>query len=218
MLRLAVYLLVSLATAQTVHVKSGTIQGGKCQFSDVNNFLGVPYAVPPVGDLRFAPPQAFTATYPSGTLQATAEPKVCIQFIEQFSSPGGESEDWYGCRRLRVVGVLTSNSLYLNIYAPPTANEKSNLPVKFWIHGGAFTSGGVTDGLYDGCNVATDSIVVLAAYRLGALGFLYDPAAGIAGNMAIQDLQTALEWVQSNIASFGGNPVRTLPLEEIPLR
>jgi para-nitrobenzyl esterase len=104
-------------------------------------------------------------------------------------------------------GSTNRDSLFLSIFTPSFAGVDSHLPVKVWIHGGAFAAGSITDPLYNGCSLATDSIVVLVAYRLGALGFLYAPDVGIQGNMAIQDLATALEWVQSNIGSFGGDPV-----------
>lgn len=75
------------------------------------------------------------------------------------------------------------------------------------IYGGAFTAGGISNHLYDGCNLATDPIVVSANNRLGVLGFLALPSAGIEGNLGVQDLLLALEWVQENIASFGGDTV-----------
>jgi carboxylesterase type B len=101
-------------------------------------------------------------------------------------------------------------SLFINVWTPANATSTSNLPVKFWIYGGLDTAGGTSDPLYDGCNLATDAVVVSVAYRLGALGFLALESAGIQGNMAVQDVLTALQWVQDNIAGFGGNPVSTL--------
>jgi hypothetical protein len=80
--------------------------------------------------------------------------------------------------------------------------------VKFWIYGGADDAGAISDPLYNGCNLATDSILVSAAYRLGALGFLSVEIAGINGNFTVQDLLLALQWVQANIAAFGGDSVR----------
>ncbi len=79
--------------------------------------------------------------------------------------------------------------------------------MRFWLHGGAFKSGAITDPTFNGCNVATDAIVVLAAYRLGPLGFISLPSAGIAGNTGVQDVQVALNWVQDNVEVFGGDPV-----------
>jgi carboxylesterase type B len=75
------------------------------------------------------------------------------------------------------------------------------------VFGGAGAAGGIADPLYDGCNSASDAIVVSINYRVGPLGFLYLPQADIHGNMAVQDVQLGLEWVQANIAAFGGDPV-----------
>ena len=94
---------------------------------------------------------------------------------------------------------------------PAHATTGSKLPVKFWIYGGANDGGSISDPLYSGCNLATDSIVVSANYRLGALGFLSLESAGIAGNFAVQDLLLALQWVQDNIDAFGGDPVSSSP-------
>jgi carboxylesterase type B len=84
------------------------------------------------------------------------------------------------------------------------------MPVKVFIYGGGGSAGGISDPLYNGCNLASDSVVVSLNYRLGPLGFLALHSAGVTGNMAVQDLILGLQWVQSNIAGFGGDPVRLL--------
>jgi carboxylesterase type B len=81
------------------------------------------------------------------------------------------------------------------------------LPVKVWVYGGGDDAGGISDPLYNGSNLATDSIVVSISYRVGALGFLALETAGITGNFGVQDILLGLEWVQQNIAAFGGDPV-----------
>jgi len=82
------------------------------------------------------------------------------------------------------------------------------LPVQVWIYGGDETAGGISDPLYAGCNIAKENtILVSISYRLGPLGFLALPSAGIEGNFAIQDILLGLRWVQDNIAAFGGDPV-----------
>jgi hypothetical protein len=101
--------------------------------------------------------------------------------------------------------------LFLNVWAPANATPGSKLPVKFWIYGGTDNAGGTSDALYNGCNIATDAIIVSTAYRLGVLGFLALDTAGIAGNMGVQDIEVALQWVQDNVESFGGDPVSLLP-------
>ena len=105
--------------------------------------------------------------------------------------------------------TLTDNlSLYVNIWVPQNATSTSNLPVKVWIHGGGEQGGGIQDPTFDGCNLAAhNTLLVSIAYRLGPLGFLTLDSAGIGGNFGIEDLILGLEWVQSNIASFGGDPV-----------
>lgn len=86
--------------------------------------------------------------------------------------------------------------------------KHSRLPVKVWIFGGSNTEGSISDSLYDGCNSPDgDSILVTINYRVGPLGFMALSSAGIQGNQGIQDLVLGLEWVQSNIAAFGGDPV-----------
>ena len=87
----------------------------------------------------------------------------------------------------------------------------SNLPVRVWLYGGSDLAGGISDPLYDGCNVPqTDTIMVSVNYRLGPLGFLALPGTDVKGNQAIQDIKMALEWVQANIAAFGGNPKKVV--------
>jgi len=99
-------------------------------------------------------------------------------------------------------------SLYLNVWVAPNATSTSNLPVKVWIHGGGDQGGAIQDPLFDGCNLAGHgTILVSISYRLGPLGFLTLATAGIAGNFGVQDIILGLEWVQSHIAAFGGNPV-----------
>lgn len=100
-------------------------------------------------------------------------------------------------------------SLYLDVWVPVNATSTSKLPVKVWIYGGGDQAGGIQNAMYDGCNLAAhDTLVVAINYRLGPLGFLALNSAGIAGNFGIEDIILGLEWVQSNIVKFGGNPVR----------
>lgn len=100
---------------------------------------------------------------------------------------------------------LTNGSLTVDVYVPFNAKEDSKLPVKVWAYGGFNAAGGTADPLYDACNLATDAVVVEFNYRLGPMGFLALESAGIGGNMAIQDGLATLEWVQDNIAQFGGD-------------
>ena len=99
-------------------------------------------------------------------------------------------------------------SLYLDVWVPPNTFGNSKLPVKVWVYGGSEAGGGVSVPLYNGCNLAAaGTIVVSINYRLGPLGFLALESAGINGNFGIQDILLGLQWVHSNIAAFGGDPV-----------
>ena len=182
------------AWAQKVVVtQSGPVQG--IGVSGVNEWLGIPYAAPPVGPLRFYPPQPPAAF--SGTFQATQFGSSCPQSGNSF---GHSSTD--------------EDCLTLNVYAPASATPSSHLPVMVWIHGGAFENGEGYD--YDPSAMINQSgvIVVTINYRLGLLGFLAHAALaagdprGSTGNYGIQDQQAAIAWVRANIAGFGGNPGR----------
>lgn len=99
--------------------------------------------------------------------------------------------------------------MYLDVWVPENATSTSGLPVKVWIYGGGQQGGGIQNPMYDGCNLAAhDTLLVSISYRLGPIGYLTLDSAGIGGNFGIQDLVLGLEWVQSNIAAFGGDPVR----------
>ena len=162
--------------------------------SSVEIFRGIPYAEKPLGQLRFAPAKLLSEW--DGTLQAFEPGSACPQ-SKNFSFI---SED----------ATVSEDCLYLDIYKP--AGESSNLPVLFWIHGGGFTSGSGMD--YDGSVLANQGqvIVVSINYRLGLLGFADTSSWGgeFVGshNNGIRDQIVALQWVQRNIASFGGNPER----------
>lgn len=106
-------------------------------------------------------------------------------------------------------------SLYLDIWAPANATSGSKLPVKVWIYGGADDAGAISDPLYNGCNLATDAIVISISYRLGALGFLALETAGISGNFGVQDILLRLEWVQQSIGAFGRDPVHAPLIEKL---
>jgi carboxylesterase type B len=177
----------------TVKIAPGIVNGISCSSTAANAYLSIPFALPPLGPLRFAPPVAYTGSYPSTGLNATTRPKSCVQFGNEFLEQPPWSED----------------CLYLSVWTPSNATSTSKLPVKFWIYGGADNAGGSANPLYDGCNLAGmgDQVVVSANYRLGALGFMAAEEAGINGNMGVQDTLLALRWVQDNIGAFGGDPV-----------
>jgi para-nitrobenzyl esterase len=165
----------------------GTTAGG------TREFLGVPYAAPPVGNLRWRPPRP-AAPWP-GVRAATSFAPHC----PQFASPFG-------------VASTSEDCLYLNVYAPAgqAAGFTGNRPVMVWIHGGALVTGESDD--YNPAELVRRGVVVVTInYRLGALGFLADSSlastpGGPSGDYGLMDQQAALRWVQRNIRGFGGNP------------
>ena len=156
-------------------------------------FLGVPFAAPPVGPLRWRPPMP-TARW-TGVRQATRPGDVCAQTGSSTGLPTTSTSE---------------DCLYLNVYTPRRMH--GSLPVMVWIHGGAFSSG--AGSIYDGAVLAQkgDVIVVTINYRLGAFGFLALPAldaedpSGSSGNFGLLDQQAALRWVQGSAQAFGGDP------------
>jgi para-nitrobenzyl esterase len=184
------------ATASAVGVvptDKGPVRGNET--AAMKQYLGIPYAAPPVGDLRWRPPQA-PARW-QGPRDATQFGNHCPQTASPF---GRES--------------TTEDCLYLNVFTPnrgPGRGHTKNLPVMVWIHGGALVVGESDD--YDPTRlVQHGAIVVTLNYRLGHLGFLAHPALSAespdhaSGDYGLMDQQAALRWVQRNIAKFGGNP------------
>jgi len=156
----------------------------------VNEFLGIPYAAPPVGALRWQPPQPAASW--SGVRDATQFAPHC----PQPPSPFGQAS-------------MSEDCLFLNVFTPSHHKTGSHNPVMVWIHGGALVTGESND--YLPTKLVEDGVTVVTInYRLGALGFLAHPAladaSGQSGDYGLMDQQAALRWVQRNIASFGGNP------------
>jgi len=162
----------------TVRIDTGDVQG--TVYSQTRSFLGIPFAAPPTGSLRFAPPAA-PAPW-SKMLVAKKFKATCPQPANPFTTNLTQDE----------------NCLTLNVWTPHPAPK--NAPVMVFLHGGAFVVGAGGDSMYDGKSLAAHGVVVVTVnYRLGPLGFLN-------GNWGIQDQRAALQWVQRNIAAFGGNP------------
>ncbi|XP_006825360.1 acetylcholinesterase-like [Saccoglossus kowalevskii] len=184
------------ADRPTVEISTGTLIGTVEEFSSefvdgtrtVHVYRGIPYAEPPVGDLRFAPPKPKTPW--QGEYDAADFRTACIQ-PETPPIPTDKIQD--------------EDCLHLNVYAPQP--RKDNTPVMFWIHGGAFIMGSGTR-MYDATILSSlnDVIVVTINYRLGALGFLSTGDDVAPGNYGFLDQVEALRWVQQNIAAFGGDP------------
>lgn len=173
-------------------------------FGDVNKFLGIPYAQPPVGDLRWKNTQPWTGQWPTGSLDATSFRAGC-------PNPSGQA--WWD-----YFGGTDEDCLHLNIYAPSNATPQSQLPVMFWIHGGSYIYGSGSFVTYFGDSLVDSSdsnvIVVTINYRLGILGFLAgdllrsESGDNSVGNYGFMDQRIAMKWVHDNIASFGGDPTK----------
>ncbi len=171
-----------------IETKSGKIQG--IVETKLEVFKGIPYAEPPINELRFLPPKPKKSW--TGVLEATKYSACAFQGYTEL-------EEWFGKYQPE-----SEDCLYLNIWTPASDNKKR--PVMFWIHGGAFIMGTGNDPMYSGSVFAQrgDLVVVTINYRLGALGFLYVPGTTI--NVGSQDQILALKWVKENIHLFGGDP------------
>lgn len=180
-----------------VTTAQGKAQGKLISSGKVQAFLGLPYAAPPVGPLRWKAPEAPTGW--KGVRDATRFGSRCEQWPiwkDYLFLDSGPSED----------------CLYLNVYTPATANANSRLPVMFWIHGGGYTAGAGSEPRYTNSTLPAEGVVLVTInYRLGVFGFLASADlakenSGSAGNYGLMDTVAALRWVRANIASFGGDP------------
>jgi para-nitrobenzyl esterase len=188
---------IASADSLTVKTADGKVRGKTINNGQVLAWLALPYAAPPVGDLRWKAPQP--AAKWRGKRDATQFSAHCVQgrvFDDMVFQDGGESED----------------CLYLNVYAPATAKDYSKLPVMFWIHGGGFAGGSADEPRHNGDFLPLKGVVLVTInYRLGVFGFLSladlgKEANGAAGNYGMLDQVAALKWVHENIARFGGDP------------
>ncbi|ERE78647.1 carboxylesterase 5A-like protein [Cricetulus griseus] len=175
--------------------KQVTVQGS---IKPVNVFLGIPFAEPPLGNLRFSNPRS--ASPWNDLREATTYPNLCFQNLEWLS---------INQRMLKVQYPkfgMSEDCLYLNIHAPAHANNDSNLPVMVWIPGGGFETGSAS--IFDGSALAAyeDVLIVSIQYRLGIFGFFNTQDQHARGNWAFYDQLAALLWVKENIKFFGGNP------------
>ena len=170
----------------------GTTENG------VSIYRGIPYALAPTGERRWAPPVA---------VPDWAEQRDALAFGPACPQPESRPGSIYSTE----LGPVSEDCLSLNVWAPEDAR---NAPVFVWIHGGSLTTGAGSQDMYDGVRMAREQglVVVTLNYRLGILGYLAHPglsaesAQGISGNYGLMDQTLALEWVKRNIAGFGGNP------------
>jgi para-nitrobenzyl esterase len=189
-----------LAAGPQVRVEQGLVEGLAAEKgASVQRFLGIPYAAPPVGPLRWRPPQPAQAW--SGVHQATRFGDRCMQprLWDDLLYRSGMSE----------------NCLVLNVWTPARLKRGEKLPVLVYIYGGGFLAGDSSEPRYDGASMAARGMVVVSMnYRLGAFGFLAHPwltaesRERAAGNYGLLDQAAALGWVRRNVAAFGGDPAR----------
>jgi len=183
--------------ADRVHTAAGDVEGQANNGSGIRTFLGIPYAEPPVGPLRWKPPKAAPAW--TGVRQATEFGSRCMQ------------DSVYSDMVFRDKGI-SEDCLYLNVWTPATSSS-AHLPVMVWIYGGGFSAGAASEPRQDGTNLAKKGVVVVSFnYRLGVFGFFSHPELAkesehhAAGNYGLLDQAAALQWVRTNIAAFGGDP------------
>jgi len=195
--------LVLIPAESLVKTDRGQVSGTAVA-DDVTAFLGVPFAAPPVGDLRWRPPQP--AARWTGVREADHFGASCMQ-----NEPGSRLP-W--TEEFMTQGPISEDCLFLNIWtAAPRATAK--LPVMVWIYGGGFNEGSGEVAVYDGTELAKKGVIVVSLnYRVGPLGFLVHPglsqesAHHVSGNYGILDQIAALRWVHRNVAAFGGDPAR----------
>ncbi|KAK2529922.1 hypothetical protein Q9233_006307, partial [Columba guinea] len=186
-----------------VETKYGRVRGYRFKVDaaerSVNVFLGLPFAKPPVGPLRFSEPQPPEPW--KGVRDATSYPPMCLQ----DKATGDWFSDVITNRKEKVHLQMAEDCLYLNVYTP-VATEKQELPVFVWIHGGGLFFGAGSS--YDGSALAAfDNVVVVTIqYRLGILGYFSTGDKHAPGNWGYLDQVAALQWIQENIRYFGGDP------------
>lgn len=178
-----------------VKTTGGLVEGTTVADGKVRVFKGVPFAAPPVGDLRWQPPQPVVPW--TGVRQSTEFGAQCMQgniFGDiVFDRPASE------------------DCLYLNVWTPATPASTPR-PVMVWIHGGGFQAGAASEPRHDGHHLAQkDVVLVTANHRLGVFGFLAHPGmarepGNVSGNFGLLDMVAALQWVKQNAAAFGGDP------------
>ena len=184
------------ASADTVRVDGGRITGSACGAGrDVRVYKGIPYAAPPVGALRWKPPQ------PVASWEGV---RACVEFGPWCPQP----KPMMG----RELGTLSEDCLSLNVWTSAPSRDAKR-PVMVWIHGGGFTTGSGAAAVYDGETLAREgAVVVTINYRLGPFGCLAHPLLskesprGVSGNYGLLDQIETLRWVRRNIAAFGGDP------------
>ncbi|KAG2469647.1 SAE2 enzyme, partial [Polypterus senegalus] len=175
----------------------GTVSQVRGSDQIIYEYLGVPFAKPPLGPLRFSapqPPELWT-----GIRDASQPPAICLQNLDQYMA-------LFPALAVPPNPLISEDCLYLNIYTPAEPKQELQLPVMVWIHGGALMIGGASQ--YDGSALAAyeNVVVVVIQYRVGYMGFLSTGDENCSGNWGLLDQVAALQWVQKHIKNFGGDP------------
>ena len=188
---IAIFLTCAVAAQQPKPIKidDGLLQG--TYENGLTVYKGIPFAAPPVGDLRWKAPQP-----PAKWDGVRMADKFAPGAIQGINPPSGKSED----------------CLYLNVWTP-AKSAKEKVPVLVWIYGGGFAVGYTSDPMYNGAKLAKKGVVLVSiAYRVGQLGFLAHPELSeespnhVSGNYGLLDMIAGLKWIKQNIAAFGGDP------------
>jgi para-nitrobenzyl esterase len=181
----------AVSQIQTAKVTGGEVQGVVTE--GISIFKGIPFAAPPVGDLRWKTPAPVPAW--TGIKKADAFGRACMQASGAMGNTAPVSED----------------CLYLNVWTPAKRSGEK-IPVVFWIYGGGFSGGSTSTSMYDGMGFAKKGVVLVSvAYRVGPFGFFAHPELSResgkgSGNYGLDDMIAGLKWVKENIARFGGDP------------
>jgi para-nitrobenzyl esterase len=201
-------IVISCAKDPVIVVDGGSVQGVPSAVEGVTVFRGIPYAAPPVGDLRWREPQP---VIPWEGVKV-ADTFGCIPWQEDLSTMDLYGKEFYSAG----MPEMSEDCLYLNIWAPTKTLGKlsARLPVALWIHGGAFSHGFSNEITFDGDAWASRGVILVTInYREGVFGFLgnallaaEEGAGGRSGNYAFYDQLAALKWVRDNIIDFGGDP------------
>src|SRR6185437_1990725 len=185
---------------KSLSIENGALAVPEPDAGGVRAYKGIPYAAPPLGALRWRPPEPaapWRGVRPNHVFGAHSVQGVVWDDIDLSTGP------------------VSEDCLYLNVWTPAAPGASSGLPVMVWIHGGGFVAGSGAEPRYDGARLAARRIIVVTVnHRLNALGFLAHPELtaesdhAASGNYGLIDLVAALEWVKRDIAPFGGDPDR----------
>ncbi|RDW80939.1 carboxylic ester hydrolase-26 [Coleophoma crateriformis] len=186
-------------SSPVVNLKNGSYLGQQNVYYNQDEFLGIPYAQPPVGNLRFRAPVSLNTTW-NYTKPATSYSSICVGY--------GSDSNFY---------ESSEDCLTINIVRPTGVNANQSLPVVLWLYGGGFYEGGTVDPRYNlsrivqkGVEAEKPIIAISINYRLSAFGFLWsnEVKANGTGNVGLRDQRLAMHWIQENIAAFGGDPAK----------